>query len=317
GSAAHVLLPLPTPHSLAVWSTAITLAGYLVMVRGGYGPIERLCKALALVLGAMLVVTAVAVRPSIGAIARGLLPAAPADAGVYSTALLVMALVGTESGSLTNVTYSYFVLEKGWRGIRDLGAQRVDLAIGVAGLLLAGVLLQVVAAATLYGAETAVRSVDDLSRMFSTRFGVLGLTVFAAGLLGKTFSGFVGGTTGYALIASDICRRVGLGVSGSVAEGSDRRHDRIYRVAVAVLSLSPLYVVFTGWKPVILALVSSAAMAALIPLLAIGLLVLGNDRRRLGEHANRWPANTLIVALAVVAMWLIVVNARAFVGARL
>ncbi len=310
GSTAHVLLPLPTPHSMAVWATALTLAGYLLMVRGGYGPIERLCKALAFGLGVLLVATAVVVRPSISGIARGLLvPSAPADAGLYTTALLVMALVGTESGSLTNITYSYFVREKGWRGVRDLGAQRVDLAIGVAGLLLAGVLLQVVAAATLHGTGTTVQSVDDLSRAFSTRFGELGLTVFAAGLLGKTFAGFVGGTTGYALVASDIWRRLDLGGRGS-DEGSDRRHDRTYRVAIALLALPPLYVVLTGWKPVILALVSSAAMAALIPLLAIGLLVLGNDQRRLGEHANGWPANTLIVTLTVIAVWLIMLNTR-------
>ncbi|HSF99622.1 MAG TPA: hypothetical protein VLA20_00770, partial [Vicinamibacterales bacterium] len=71
--------------------------------------------------------------------------------------------------------------------------------------------------------------------------------------------------------------------------------------------------VFTSWQPVILALLASAAMAGLIPLLAVGLLVLGNDKR-LGPHANRWPANLLIVLLAVIAIALTGANVLRFVG---
>jgi len=315
GGAAHALVPLPTPSSPAIWGAASAVAAYAFMARGGYGPVERLCKVLAVAFGVSLVVAAVASRPSVGGVLYGLfVPSAPADVGLYSTLLLVTALVGTESGSLTNITYSYFVIEKGWRSAADLRTQRVDLAIGVGALLLAAVALQAAAAATLYGTATSVESVDDLSRLLSTTFGRAGVLVFAAGLLGKTFAGFVGGTTGYALLAGDIVRRLGREPEAAATKTAvDRRDDRVYQSWVAILALSPLYVVFTSWQPVILALLASAAMAGLIPLLAIGLLLLGNDRR-LGSHANRWPSNLLIVLLAIIAIALTGATVLRFAG---
>ncbi len=314
GGAAHALLPLPTPYSMSIWGAGFALAAYAFMARGGYGPVERLCKVLAVAFGVSLVAAAVAARPSVGSVLQGLfVPSAPADVGLYSTLLLVTALIGTESGSLTNITYSYFVIEKGWRGAGDLRAQRFDLAIGVGALLVAAVVLQAAAAATLHGTATSVESVDDLSRLLSTTFGRAGVLVFAAGLLGKTFAGFVGGTTGYALLAGDIVGRLGREPEATATAALDRRHDRAYQSWLAILALSPLYVVFTSWQPVILALLASAAMAGLIPLLAVGLLVLGNDKR-LGPHANRWPANLLIVLLAIIAIALTGANALRFLG---
>lgn len=314
GGAAHALLPLPTPYSMSIWGAGFALAAYAFMARGGYGPVERLCKVLAVAFGVSLVAAAVAARPSVGSVLQGLfVPSAPADVGLYSTLLLVTALIGTESGSLTNITYSYFVIEKGWRGAGDLRAQRFDLAIGVGALLVAAVVLQAAAAATLHGTATSVESVDDLSRLLSTTFGRAGVLVFAAGLLGKTFAGFVGGTTGYALLAGDIVGRLGREPEAAATAAVDRRHDRTYQSWLAILALSPLYVVFTSWQPVILALLASAAMAGLIPLLAVGLLVLGNDKR-LGPHANRWPANLLIVLLAIIAIALTGANALRFLG---
>ena len=318
GGAVHLVLPLPllpAQRSIAVWSALLTFAGYLVMARGGYGWIERLCKALAVLLGALLIVAAIAVRPSVSGIARGfLVPTAPPDVGAYSTMLLLAALIGTESGSLTNVTYSYFVLEKGWRDMGARRQQRIDLVVGVLGLLLAGALLQIVAAGTLFGTGAEVRSVEDLSRLFSSRLGLVGRTVFALGLLAKVFAGFVGATTGYALIASDVCARLGVPRGHAPGGDGDRRTDRVFRFAIAFWSFSPLYVLFTTWTPVFLGLLASLALAVFIPLLAVGLLVLANDRQRLGAHVNGWWANTLIVALAVLSVYVIGANVVGFLG---
>ncbi len=43
GNAAHLLLPLPTPASGAIWSVGLTVLGVVMMVWGGYRLIERVC----------------------------------------------------------------------------------------------------------------------------------------------------------------------------------------------------------------------------------------------------------------------------------
>ena len=45
GNAAHLLLPLPTPASGAIWSVALTILGVTMMVCGGYPLIERACTS--------------------------------------------------------------------------------------------------------------------------------------------------------------------------------------------------------------------------------------------------------------------------------
>ncbi len=59
GNAAHLLLPLPTPASSAIWSVGLTLLGVVMMVWGGYRLIERACTVVIVLLGISLPIAAV------------------------------------------------------------------------------------------------------------------------------------------------------------------------------------------------------------------------------------------------------------------
>ncbi|MEZ5293161.1 MAG: Nramp family divalent metal transporter [Vicinamibacterales bacterium] len=303
GNALQILAP--TSLGAAAWSLAFVAAGYAVITAGGYGVIERVCKVAIAVLGVTLAAAAVTSAPPLPAIARGLVPSLPESRGLYDTALLVTALIGTEAGSLTNVSYTYFIWRKGWRDMSAAPRQRMDLLSSVGALLLVGALLQVTASGAFRGA-TDLRTVDDLGRLFSSRFGETGLLVFSAGLLAQVFLGFVGGTTGYALAGADIARLLRVGSSKAAPDApSTARQSFVYHGLVLFWVVSPLYAIVTTWKPVTLALASSLVMASFIPLLAVGLLALTNDRTRMGPHAARPVENVAIVLLALVSLALL------------
>jgi Mn2+/Fe2+ NRAMP family transporter len=313
GGAVHLLLPLPTRHSIAIHSLFVTVAGFVLMSWEGYRGVERFCKAVVVLMGAALVVVALLSGPEPSAIARGMLvPSIPPSAGLYSTILLVTAIIGTEAGSLTNITYSYFIREKGWRGAAYFGRQRLDLAFSVGCIFVMGALLQIAAAGTIHSSDARLETAEDLVRIFSESLGVTGRVIFAVGLWAKVFTSVLGGTTGYALVASDIWRQLvasGRATPATGAElGEPPRRDRVYRAMVAFWSFSPLYVLWTDWKPVWLVLFSSAVVVLLIPVLGVGLLRLTNDARLMGRHRNGLVTNAILLALVAVSLFVIYQN---------
>ncbi len=312
GSCLHLLLPLPFAWSSTAWSLLCTLSAFGLMYRGGYAVVERGCKYLIAVLGGSVAVIAVLSRPDPLEIVRGaLLPSLPPAQGVYSGLLVLTALIGTEAGGLTNLNYSYFLLEKGWADGSWRRRQRLDLAISVGCIFLTGGLLQTAAAGTLRPLGIVPQSADDLLRIFSEKLGSAGRLVFPLGLWGSCFSGFLGGTTGSSLIAADICRRFVPRWKRDLGAGSARkalRGDPLFRWGVIFWSLSPLYILATRVQPILLVLVVNALYLVLMPMLAVLLLRLSADRARMGDLRNGWFSNSVIGTLALVAGYLSVRN---------
>jgi hypothetical protein len=135
----------------------------------------------------------------------------------------------------------------------------------------------------------------------------VGRIIFALGLCAICFSNYVSGTTGYAFIVRDICLRFVPGLrrpqeTGDAAPRSER--DRIYRWSVALLALSPVYIVFTGAEPVALTLMVRSLVVIIIPVLVGTLLKLTTDRTLMGPHRNGWLTNAFMVLLIIISIYL-------------
>ena len=313
GSSSHSLFPLPTQWSSQIWACFFTLVGFAMTFWGGYSAIERFCKVLVGIMGGSLLVAALLSEPDPAAIVKGtLIPTVPESEGLYSALLIVMALIGTEAGSTANLYYSYFIREKGWKGVSYLKRQRFDLASGVLALFIMGALLQIAAAGTIHPLGIQVQDSEDLGHIFSQTQGTIGLVVFSLGFWGAAFSTFVGFNLGGALVFTDICRNFVPGLKDSPItkqEGYTLRKDPIYRTMIAFWSFTPLYVVFTGARMVWLVLMFNALQVMLIPILAIPLLKITNDRSLMGDYRNGWLTNSIMGILILIALWFTYQNA--------
>jgi len=318
GSTADLLFPLPIEGSQTIWALLFTLSGFAMMFWGGYDTVERLFKLLIALLGGFLLVGAFLSEPDLPGIIRGtLIPSLPNASGLYSALFLLMVLVGTGSGSMTNLTYTYFMYEKGWRDLRYLKRQRLDLAFGAGCIFLLGALLQITAAGTLGRSNLQLGGPSDLMQILAESHGTLGFTVFGLGLFAAVFTSYVGATTGYALIITDICRRLLPSVGkifGSPKHPDDVKRDPVYRWSIAFWSLSPLYILFTDAKPIPLVLLVSALTVLLIPLLAICLLVITNKRAIMGRFKNGWFVNAVLIILVAASIYLTVANGLELLG---
>jgi Mn2+/Fe2+ NRAMP family transporter len=314
GNAAHLLSPLPTPASAAIWSVALACLGVVMMISGGYPLVERGCRVVIVILGLSLPAAAMLSRPDPAAILSGMfIPTLPNSQGLYSTMLLLAAMIGAQAGSLSNLSYAYFATEKGWRGAQDLPRQRTDLLASTMCRFGVGTLLQVAAAATLLPLGIQPESAEHLVRIFSDSLGLAGRVIFGVGLWGICFNNFVGGTMGYSLIVRDICRRFvpGLRVAGdSRVMTQPTERDPVYRSSVALLGLSPLYIVFLGVEPVALTLLVRSMVVIVIPVLVGSLMKIANDRALMGEHRPSWLSNLVMALLVVISVYLTVKNSQ-------
>ena len=306
GDSAHILVPLPTVWSAKIWAAVFTLIGFSMMYWGGYHIIESFCKLLIGVMGVSMLVAALLSDPDPLAILQGaFIPNLPQGQGLYDAVWIVMALIGTEAGSTANLTYAYFIREKGWTDTSYLKQQRLDLAVGVFCLFAMGALLQIAAAGTIHPLGIQVQDTQDLSRIFSETQGRIGLAVFALGLWGSAFSSFIGFNSGYALVLTDICRSFvpRLKRPEGSSEKSDTKKDPIYRALIVFWSFIPAYVIFTETRPIWLILMVMVCIVLVIPILAISLLQITNDKKLMDQYTNGWFTNAVLVGLTLIAFW--------------
>ncbi|HMB70866.1 MAG TPA: Nramp family divalent metal transporter, partial [bacterium] len=142
GLAIHALVPaVPVP----VGGVLHGLAALVFVWFEGYGRFERLMKAAIGVMFVSILGTAVVQAPPLAETVRGMLvPTVPAGSSV-----LLLGVVGGVGGTLTLLSYNYWMREKGWDGPAWTRGVRVDLATGYVLTGVFGVALTLLAGAVL------------------------------------------------------------------------------------------------------------------------------------------------------------------------
>ncbi|HUP20055.1 MAG TPA: Nramp family divalent metal transporter [Gemmatimonadota bacterium] len=276
-----------------VWAAGIAAVAAALLWRGSYRLLERVLVAMVALMGLVFVATAAAVRPAIGEILRGLVvPGLPGD-----SAVLALALVGT-----TVVPYNLFLhaaaVREKWSGAADLPAARRDLVVSIAvgGLVSASIL---VTAAGRIGEAAVIESAADMARALEPALGRWAGAFFALGL-------FAAGMT--SAITAPLA--AAWAIAGALGWRCDLSAPAVRAVWGAVLGIGAAFAL-ARVRPVPAIVFAQAANGVLLPAVAAFLLVVVNDRRRMGEQANgRW-ANAAGVAVVAVALAL---GARAIAG---
>jgi Mn2+/Fe2+ NRAMP family transporter len=310
GTSVQLLAPLPFAGGARIWSLLFVAAGFSMIFWSGYKSTERAFKLIMAVMGASLILAAILSRPRLADVAHGLMvPSLSASGGLYATTLLLAALLGTEACTLSNITYSYFIWQKGWRDMSHIARQKMDLLVSVAAMFLVGAMIQIAAGSVAGREAIQLSNIEDLVRLFSEKLGWTGRAIFALGIWAAVFTSYVGGITGYALVITDICRSSvpSLRKPGTHSR-DDLRRDPIFRWFVIFAAFSPLYILWVPVRPVGLVLAASAAVTLIVPAMAVAMLILMNQRERMGEHRATWWENAALGLMAALAAYFSVVN---------
>jgi manganese transport protein len=271
------------------WILAASVVAAVFILRNDYRWFERLLLGLVALMALLFIGLAILLLPDIKdlPIAR-LRPTANIDAQTT-----ILALIGT-----TVVPYNLFlhgraVLER-WQCVDDgLIAARSDSAFSI---LLGGVITAAIvcAAAVLLGPADSPDAIAQLVARVNERFfgvggALVGIGLFAAGLTSAVAAPLAAGWA--------VCGVFGV---------STARQGALFRwVALSVLLAGVVFSLATT-RPVALIVTAQATNGMLLPIVAISLAVIGNQKRRMGKEVNGLWANVLLAAVLCVVVGLAV-----------
>ena len=270
------------------WSTILIVAmnlliiGALLGFRHLYKPVERLMKLLVAVMIVGFAGNLLMARPSISALAEGLIPSLPeaqgTDADWLEQLLPLLGMVATTFSVGGAFYQSYLVRQKGWTN-DDARKGLIDSAVGIIVLIAITGMIMVTSAAVLHGqiAGSQLKSAADVAMQLQPLFGAKAKVLFCLGIFAGAFSSFlvnamIGGT-----MLSD-----GLGLGGDM--------DRGWPKAFTVLALLFGMVVAIGMRaggqsPVKLIIFAQALTVIAVPVLAGSMLWLATRSDLTGVRA--------------------------------
>lgn len=275
------------PVSQALWVVVTGAVAAALLWSGVYAAIERVLIGLVIVMSVVFLVTAVIVRPDIGALFAGFVPTMPPGA-----LLTVVALVGT-----TVVPYNFFLhassVKEKWDASvpadRALSGARFDTAfsIGLGGLITLAVLTT--AAAAFFASGTSISDAGTMAQQLEPLLGPAARYFFALGLLAAGISSAI---TAPLASAYAIC--------GVLGWSQDLRATPFRAIWAATLLIGAVFALIGG-SPVQAIVFAQATNGVLLPIVAAFLLVVMNRSDLLGEHANTPRANILGGIVVLVA----------------
>jgi manganese transport protein len=249
----------------------LAAAAFLLLWTGRYRVVERVLVSLVAVMAITFLSTALVLAPTLKELLGGLLvPRLPAGRGL----LLVVALIGT-----TVVPYNLFLhaaaVGERWSGPEDLASARRDAAFSI---LLGGIVSMAIVITAAGGARGAeIANAADMAVQLEPLLGSWARVSFSVGLLAAGLTSAVTAPLAAAYTAT-----------GTLGWDSSIRSGRARAIWLGVLGVGAAFAA-AGFRPVPLILFAQVTNGLLLPAVALFLLVVVNDRERMGMWANgRW-----------------------------
>jgi len=255
GLAGHALFP-----RLSIVQSGIihALIGLALVWFGKYRFIEHLMKFFIGLLFVVIVLTGILLLPEMRDIQiMELVPRFPAGSFKFT-----IGVIGGVGGSVTLLSYGYWMKEKGWNHLSSMRVVRIDLLIAYTFTALFGLAILVISAGVKPELASGNEMVLALGDRIESVIGKFGKIVFLIGFWGAVFSSLLGVWQGIPYLFADFVQQSGLKVGKS------------YKGFLLFISLTPISLLFIN-KPVWLIITYSVIGAFFMPFLAGSLLFLG------------------------------------------
>ncbi len=299
GVAAHALVPVgDAVADKQLYGLLHSLVAVGLVFLGGYKLFEKVMSVCIAVMFVTVISTAVAIGPAWGEILTGLfVPSIPKwnGGGIEWT----VALLGGVGGTLTIISYGYWIREEQRDGIDELPACRWDLATGYGMTALFGMGMVVVGAtskpdSSAKGAALVLDIAEHIGRSPALgTFAPVAEWAFLIGAWCAVFSSLFGVWQCTPYFFADYWR-IASGNPNAPPVDTRSWTYRGYLVAMGTVPAVGLFVDFKfvqKWNAIWGALV--------IPLLAVFLLVLNGRREWVGERNRNSVVTIVLLGLAV------------------
>jgi Mn2+/Fe2+ NRAMP family transporter len=302
GLGAYALWPVLSVPQWGALHAVVTLA---IVWSGKWALIETLMKfCIALMFVAVLGCAALVLPNTPGLLAGIFRPGIP-DGSVVT----IVSVMGGIGGSVTIMSYGYWMREAGWKGSGMLATMRWDLGVSYALTALFAVCVIVLGAGVrpevIQGNGMAVAFADQLVPYT----GQTGRWLFLLGFWGAVWSSMLGVWHGVPYLFANLVAhyrrglRVGLSGLSPSAPNTPLSRTREYRLYLLAMCFLPM-ILLVFRAPVQIVRLYTIAGALFMPLLAVLLLYL-NRPRWLGAEANGRPMQACLALCLLLFVYLL------------
>ena len=249
---------------------------FLLLYFGKYKTIERFLVGMVTIMGTVFFLAAVLLQPKIGDVLKGIFTPTLPDGSI----LMVVGLIGT-----TVVPYNLFLhastVKKRWSGAQNLSAARWDTFISV---ILGGLItmsIVITSAVAFSDSGKTVKSAADLAVQLEPILGNWAGWFIALGFLAAGLSSSVTAPLAAAYATAGV-----LGWSSDL-------NDKRFKIVWIFVLLAGVIFSTLGFKPLMVILFAQVANGLLLPIIAIFLLWIMNDKSILKNHTNSLVTNIL------------------------
>jgi len=283
-------------------AVAHSLFGFAFVWFGGYSGFEKLMKTLVGIMGfSILTCAALTLHDPLPALRGLVVPAIPPGSGTY-----VLSIIGGIGGSITMLSYNYWMREEKLSGPGALGYVRGDVGIAYVFTALFGISIMLIAnqAFFLPGVTiTDAQAVPKMAEMLGTMLGRFGVVAYSIGFWAAVFASLLGVWQSVPYLYADfysIVRQLPV----AAREEMTKSTSVPYRLALIFITLAPLPFAFVR-RPLIIIVTYTIVGSLFVPFLAATLLYLNNRVRWTSAvPRNHWTTNALLAV--ILAMFLVV-----------
>jgi Mn2+/Fe2+ NRAMP family transporter len=284
------------------WGALIhTVIGFVFVILGGFEGFEKIMKVLIGVMFFSMIACAALTLHDPASVLKGFIPAIPAGGGTS-----VLSVLGGIGGSITLLSYNYWLREEKMLGPKWVKHVRKDIAVAYGFTALFGMSVMSIADKTFHVPAIKITDAQAVTKMAETLgsvIGTVGFYSYSIGFYAAVFASLLGVWQSVPYIYADfysVVRRY-------------RPEERVaatqvtstpYRLALIYVALAPVPLAFMN-SPLLIIRTYTIVGSLFIPFLAATLLYLNNFRipanggvRKNGAFTNM----VLILALIIFAL---------------
>ncbi|MBK6266412.1 Nramp family divalent metal transporter [Marivirga sp. S37H4] len=290
GNLTGAVLGFGSPKSFYGINPLIIVIGavtFVLLFIGKYKLIERFLVLLVAIMAVVFFVSAILVQPDLSKIISGLfIPVIPENA-----TFMVLGLIGT-----TVVPYNLFLhassAKQKWKNKEELKFARWDTIISVS---LGGIItmcIMITSAVAFGGSSVTIESFADLSQQLHPILGSWSSDFIAFGFLAAGFSSSITAPLAAAYATSEI-----LGWKSSFKSWK-------FRIVWGFVLLTGIVFSSLGFRPTSVILLAQVANGLILPVIAIYLLWIVNDKTIMGNYVNSKFINILGFIVILITLML-------------
>ncbi|WP_216594915.1 Nramp family divalent metal transporter [Domibacillus robiginosus] len=284
-------------------SVIVVVLILLLIGRNIYNTIENVMKAILGLLTLAFLVLALQTSPDVGQILKGTVGfSIPSDTGVHGALLVAISIIGAVAGSISNFVHPYFMKEKGWTTPAHLKIQRNDLLFAIGVCIVINLAIWIIGAEILRPNGIQVETIDDLAKALEMALGQTGWLIFYLGVFGVLFASIVGKSTGFPRLITDAYYVINKDRKEKY-EGQYSK-DPMYKWIMLFVLVTPIIWSIPGMPGFITLTIAVNALNVVgFPVIAIGMLILSNNKSLMGNYKNNWFENVCLFLASGLAIW--------------